>query len=145
MKNKVFEVMKRYGWNLGDNTNEDFEDVYNIHKDFIEKVYDFKTENDDYTMQDISKGSFEDMIDFMSDFLRAFDEVNEITEEERLKEELEKAIDYFVEYTSIEELKEQIDWYKAEDICDLKQIMYESYLDTYKGKELEDRIEMLCK
>ena len=145
MKDKIFKKMIQYGWNLGDNAEEDFEEVYNIHKDFLEEVYDFKTENEDFTMQDISKSRFEDMVDFMSDFLRALDEVNEVKEEETLEKKLEDAIDYFVEYTPIEELKEHIDWYNAEDICDLKEIMYESYLDSYEGKELEDRIEALYK
>ena len=27
MKNKIFEKMREYGWNLGDNTDKDFADV----------------------------------------------------------------------------------------------------------------------
>lgn len=63
--------------------------------------------------------------------------------EEEIRNKLEKAIDYFVEYTPIEELIEHIKWYNAEDIYDLKNIMFESYLDGYQSEELEQRIKML--
>ena len=72
IKAEVFKKMEQYGWNL-----EDFNSVYDIHYDFIDKTYDYIREEDyNFSMQDISKSSFEQMIDFMSDFLRAFDEVD---------------------------------------------------------------------
>lgn len=61
----------------------------------------------------------------------------------RIKKELEKAINYYVEYANIEELKEQLDWYKAANIYMLKIIMFESYLDNFEGEELKERIKML--
>lgn len=61
----------------------------------------------------------------------------------RIKKELEKAINYYVEYADIEELKEQLDWYKAANIYMLKIIMFESYLDNFEGEELKERIKML--
>lgn len=80
MKDKIFNKMMHYGWNLGDNKLEDFNNVYNIHKDFLDKCYDYKCEveeNDEVlNMNNISVSSFEDMLDFMSDFLRALDEVD---------------------------------------------------------------------
>ena len=72
--------MIQYGWNLEDNKLEDFNNVYNIHKDFLNSCYDFKCEveenNEILNMNDISVSSFEDMLDFMTDFLRAFEEVD---------------------------------------------------------------------
>lgn len=77
VKKKIYEKMLGYGWHLGEDKLEDFDDVYNIHYDFIEKTYDYIKEEDyDFSMQDISKSSFEDMIDFISDFIRALDEVD---------------------------------------------------------------------
>lgn len=72
MKNKIFDKMIEYGWNL-----EDFNKVYDIHYYNIEDWYDYISGEDyDYTMQDISKSKFESMIDFMSDFLRALNELD---------------------------------------------------------------------
>lgn len=72
--------MIQYGWNLEDNKLEDFNNVYNIHKDFLNSCYNFKCEveenNEILNMNDISVSSFEDMLDFMTDFLRAFEEVD---------------------------------------------------------------------
>ena len=80
VKKEVFEKMIQYGWNLGDNELEDFDNVYDIHKTFLDKCYDYKCEveedNEILNMNDISVSSFEDMLDFMTDFLRALDEVD---------------------------------------------------------------------
>ena len=93
MKNKVFEKMREYGWNLGDNTNEDFENVYKIHYNFIEKCYDYIGETDidkPINMKGINENKFENMVCFMSDFLRA---LNELDIEKRIKE-IEKKLEY---------------------------------------------------
>lgn len=93
MKNKIFEKMRKYGWNLGDNTNEDFENIYKIHYNFIEKCYDYIGETDidkPINMKDINENKFEYMICFMSDFLRA---LNELDIEERI-EEIKKKLEY---------------------------------------------------
>jgi hypothetical protein len=66
-------------------------------------------------------------------------ELKEIT----LKADLDKAINYYVEYASINELKEQFDWYKVNNIYMLKSVMFESYLDNYNEEELKERIKML--
>ena len=72
MKEKIFNKMIEYGWNL-----EDFNEVYNTHYYNIDDWYDYISGEDyDYTMQDISKSKFESMIDFMSDFLRALNELD---------------------------------------------------------------------
>lgn len=63
--------------------------------------------------------------------------------EKMLKNSLESAINYYVEYASIEELKEQFDWYKVNNIYTLKSVMFESYLDNYNEEELKERIKML--
>ena len=80
IKEKVFNKMIQYGWNLADNELEDFNNVYNIHKNFLDSCYDFKCkveeDNEILNMNDISVSRFEDMLDFMTDFLRAFEEVD---------------------------------------------------------------------
>ena len=53
---------------------------------------------------------------------------------------LEKALYFYVEHCWEEELKEHYNWYKVDNIEDLVDIMFESYLDSYNGKELEYRI-----
>ena len=94
MKNKIFEKMREYGWNLGDNTNEDFEDIYKIHYNFTQNLYDYFVETDDVNIKrnlnDINEQKMYDMISFMSDFLRA---LNELDIEERIKE-IEKKLEY---------------------------------------------------
>ena len=79
MKNKIFEKMQEYGWNLYDNTNKDFERIYNTHYNFIDSCYDYISNcnmNESLNMNNISASDFEDMIVFMSDFLRALNEVD---------------------------------------------------------------------
>ena len=88
MKDKIFEKMQEYGWNLGDNTSEDFNRVYDYHYDNLDKWYNYISGEDyDYTMQDISKSEFSDFVDFMSDFLRAFNEINnKKSKEDKIRE-----------------------------------------------------------
>lgn len=62
---------------------------------------------------------------------------------ETIREMLERALYFFVEHCSKEELEEQLEWYNAEDTEDLIDIMFESYLDSFKGKELINRINYL--
>lgn len=72
MKEKIFDKMEQYGWSL-----ESFSNVYDIHYNTIDKWYDYIRENDyDFTMQDISKQQFSDFVDFMSDFLRAINDID---------------------------------------------------------------------
>lgn len=79
-KEKIFDKMIQYGWNLGENKYEDFNNVYEIHKTFLDNCYDFKCEveenNGILNMNDISVSRFKDMLDFMTDFLRALNEVD---------------------------------------------------------------------
>ena len=64
--------MQEYGWHL-----EDFNEVYNRHYDNIDSWYEYiSSENYCINMQDISQQKFTDMIDFMSDFLRAIDDID---------------------------------------------------------------------
>lgn len=79
MKEKIYEKMREYGWNLNDNTNKDFEEVYNIHYNFIEGCYDYILDyniNEPLSLSEIDTQSFEDMITFMSDFLRAINDID---------------------------------------------------------------------
>ena len=81
MKDKIFEQMIRYGWNLGNNTIDDFENVYRKHYNFIQSLYDYFVETEDINsgrnLNDIDEQQLYDMISFMSDFLRAFNETND--------------------------------------------------------------------
>lgn len=81
MKDKIFEQMMRYGWNLGNNTVNDFENVYRKHYNFIQSLYDYFVETEDINsgrnLNDIDEQQLYDMISFMSDFLRAFNETND--------------------------------------------------------------------
>lgn len=80
MKEQIFNKMKEFGWNLDNNTIKDFESVYHHHYNFIDSCYDYIKECneglDPINMNDISCNSFESMVEFMSDFLRALDEVD---------------------------------------------------------------------
>lgn len=82
MKNKIFEQMMRYGWNMGNNSFSDFENTYRIHYNFIQSLYDYFVETEDINssrnLNNIDEQQLYDMISFMSDFLRAFNELNNI-------------------------------------------------------------------
>ena len=81
MKDKIFEQMIRYGWNLGNNTIDDFENVYRKHYNFIQSLYDYFVETEDINssrnLNDIDEQQLYDMVSFMSDFFRAFNETND--------------------------------------------------------------------
>jgi len=80
IKKQIYEKMIKYGWHLGNNEMKDFNCVYNAHENFLNGCYDYKCEvennNEILNMNDISVSNFEDMLDFMTDFLRALDEVD---------------------------------------------------------------------
>lgn len=91
MKNKIFEKMREYGWNLGDNTDKDFADVYDIHYYFIQSLYNYFVETDEPNisrdLNDISEQSLQDMTSFMGDFLRALNEIdNKKSKEDKIRE-----------------------------------------------------------
>lgn len=72
MKEKIFDKMKEYGWQL-----DNWEKVYDKHYENINEWYDFIVEeNYNFLMQDISKSNFESFVDFMSDFLRAINDID---------------------------------------------------------------------
>lgn len=61
-----------------------------------------------------------------------------------LREMLEKALYFYVENASKQELKEQFEWYNVNDKEDLVDTMFESYLDSYnEEEELIERINYL--
>lgn len=71
MKEKIFDKMIEYGWCL-----EDFDEVYNYHYDFIDKLYERNKDNDTIDFDYISHGVAWDTICFMSDFLRAINDLD---------------------------------------------------------------------
>lgn len=78
MKKKIFNKMKDYGWSL-----EDFDEVYDYHYDFIDKLYERNKDNDTVDFDYISHGVVWDTICFMSDFLRAINDLeSELNEHE---------------------------------------------------------------
>ena len=164
MKNKIFEKMQEYGWNLGDNTDKDFADVYDTHYKFIEGCYDYIADCDmdkPLNMNDISVSGFEDMITFMSDFLRALNDIDYNTD---IKLDL---ISHYVESRNIssdqtgqdilaiiknneeelEELKEnntkQIDYInKRAEVCGWnKSDMYELDCLNYENEQIDKLLE----
>ena len=60
-----------------------------------------------------------------------------------IRKMLERALYFYVEHCSKEELEEHLEWYNTEDIEDLVDIMFESYLDSFENKELINRINYL--
>ena len=91
IKEKVFNKMIQYGWNLADNELEDFNNVYNTHYDFIQSLYNYFVETDEPNasrdLNDISEQSLQDMTSFMSDFLRALNEIdNKKSKEDKIRE-----------------------------------------------------------
>ena len=58
----------------------------------------------------------------------------------KLRQMLEKALYFFVENASKQELKEQMEWYNASDKEELIDFMFESYLGNYTEEELIKRI-----
>ena len=63
----------------------------------------------------------------------------------KAREMLEKALYFFVENASKQELEKEFEWYEIEDkdIEHLIDIMFESYLDNFEGDELIKRINYL--
>ena len=90
LKEKIFKKMREYGWNLGNNNDEDFADVYNAHYKFIDSCYDYIVDcnmDEPLNMNGISASGFEDMITFMSDFLRALNDIDKPkTKEDKIRE-----------------------------------------------------------
>ena len=91
IKEKVFEKMREYGWNLGDNTDKDFADVYNIHYIFIDSLYGYFREQEEIgksiDLNDISEEGLFETIVFMSDFLRALNDIDKPkTKEDKIRE-----------------------------------------------------------
>ena len=97
MKNKIFKKMQEYGWNLGDNTFEDFDMVFETHKNFLDSIYDYFIETEVYNdcnedkreinLNDFSEEDMQYMSEFMTDFLRALNDIDKPkTKEEKIRE-----------------------------------------------------------
>lgn len=165
MKDKVFNKMREYGWNLGDNTDKEFSRVYNWHYDFIDKLFDNFCQCDTdlipYDKIEINRQELCDMITFMSDFLRALNDVDYNT---NIKLDL---ISHYIKSRNIssdqigqdiltiiendeeglEELKEnntkQIDYInKRVDVCGWnKSDMYELDCLNYENEQIDKLLE----
>lgn len=131
MKNKIFEKMKEYGWNLGDNTNK------------------------------INEQIFQDMISFMNDFLRALNDIDYNTNikldlishyiksrnisSDQIGQDILAIIEN--EEEGLEELKEnntkQIDYInKRVDVCGWnKSDMYELDCLNYENEQIDKLLE----
>ena len=91
IKEKIFEKMQEYGWSLGNNTYKDFADVYDIHYGFIDSLYDYFREQEEIgksiDLNDISEEGLFETVVFMSDFLRALNDINiSKTKEDKIRE-----------------------------------------------------------
>ena len=90
-REKVFKKMQEYGWHLGDNTYKDFADVYDIHYRFIDSLYGYFREQEvadkSIDLNNISKEGLFETIVFMSDFLRALNDIDTPkTKEDKIRE-----------------------------------------------------------
>lgn len=82
MKEKIFSKMREYGWSLYGS----WHDVYNSHYDMMQDLYNFLHLLDDYQglyedetcidLNDIDQQKLTDLADFMSDFLRAINDID---------------------------------------------------------------------
>lgn len=165
MINKIFEQMRKYGWNLKDNSNKDFEDVYNTHYDFIQSLYNYFVETDEPNvsrdLNDINEQNLQDMISFISDFLRALNDIDYNTNiklnlishylksrnisNDQIGQDILTIIENNEE--KLEELKEnntkQIDYIiKKADVCGCnKSDMYELYSLNYENEQIDKLLE----
>jgi hypothetical protein len=75
MKEKIFKIMIEYGWNLGDNTYEDFSKVYDLHYNRLNvKCEQLENANNTNTNKDDER-LLEDLR-FITDFLKALNDIN---------------------------------------------------------------------
>ena len=77
MKEKIFNKMKEYGWNLGDNNYEDFDSVYELHNKRInkewEKLEEIVCNGSELTLEQDKEL---ETLQFITDFLRAIDDID---------------------------------------------------------------------
>ena len=92
VKKKIFDKMEEYGWTFDDDLADSIDEknenrfksflaIYNIHYGYIEELYEYLTDKEnngvdkETTLKNIDIVDLKLMIDFMSDFLRAFNEI----------------------------------------------------------------------
>lgn len=129
MINEIFTQMKWYGWNLGDNNNEDFEEVYKRHYKNLIKWFDYIVDsNYDFDMKDINKIEFEQFVDFISDFLTALnDRTNYV---EKLENGLINALD------ELSQKSEKFDYYdKLSELTNMQNSEVLDLLDKFSDNE----------
>jgi len=123
MREKIFETMENYGWNL-----EDFNKVFETHYNFIESLYDYFREHDEgmksCDLNDIDEQKLHDMADFMSDFLRAFKDSEWYVK--TLEEGLMNALD------KLSELDKDFDYYDT-----LREL---THFGNYEALDFLDRL-----
>ncbi len=73
MKEKIFNKMIEYGWNLGANSYEDFNKVYDYHNTRFNKEWEQLEEKENRT--ELEELRVEDLR-FITDFLRAIDDID---------------------------------------------------------------------
>ena len=80
IKQKIFNKMMEYGWNLGYNTYEDFDKVFELHKKQIDDRWELLEEN--YGVLTDSERERElEGLRFITDFLRAINDCEDENEE----------------------------------------------------------------
>lgn len=80
IKQKIFDKMMEYGWNLGYNTYEDFDKVFELHKKQIDDRWELLEEN--YGVLTDSERERElEGLRFITDFLRAINDCEDENEE----------------------------------------------------------------
>ena len=78
IKEKIFNKMREYGWYFDVNEYRDFKRVYKWHFDFIDNTYN-SLANEGKSINSIDEDDLKDMCSFMSDFLRALNDLDSET------------------------------------------------------------------
>lgn len=142
MKEKIYNKMIEYGWNLGDNNYEDFDKVYELHNKRInkewEKLEEIVCNGNELTLEQDKEL---ETLQFMTDFLRAIDDLNK---DSRVPYEEVMIIDNgmnsqitqdiillndknLIGNENIYELKEQIDFFVEQDKGTENTLPWEKY------------------